>query len=111
MLPWPNRCDGIKEFLISVCFARAEQPGEGARELPEAAEAVRAQQASPPAAEEYEEKEPVQGTTRDQVLPEHGAGLGGGWAAGNLIPGHWCYDVSSGSAADARGISSYIWLC
>ena len=62
--------------------ACAEQPSESARELPEAAEAVRAQQAAPPAAKEHEEKEFVQGTQGDQVLPEHRAGLGGSWTPG-----------------------------
>ncbi len=70
-------------MLLNPC---AEQPSEGAGELPEAAEAVRAEPAAQADREDAEEEEPVQGTAQHQVFPNHRAGLGGGRLAGMAQP-------------------------
>lgn len=102
-------CNGLTAVLSESMGLRlceynwrgcAEQPGEGARELPEAAQALRAQQAAPPAAEEHEEEELVQGAAGHKVLPDDRAGLGGSRTAGMSAGLHsvWLADCFSAGA-------------
>lgn len=63
-----------------------QAPGEGAGELPEAAEEPRDQQAAPPPSEEPEQEESLQSPQGHQILPVHAARLGRGRPPGVATP-------------------------